>query len=104
MCIVDRRDDQSAYAPGVNRARVQAELKSHMAAGSAGVFGSFESVAVPARVEVEDAPSRQCGDEKEGVPVIERTPGAEALLQIIMKRIWHVTVDKGSLSADLLLV
>jgi len=104
MCIVDRRDDQSAYAPGVNRARVQAELKSRMAAGSAGVFGSLESVAVPARVEVEDVPSRQCSDEQEGVPVIERTPGAEALLQIIMKRIWHVTVDKGSLSADLLLV
>lgn len=104
MCVVDRRDDQGAYAPGVNRARVQAELKSSMAAGSAGVFGSLESVAVPARVEVEYEPSHQCGDEQEGVPVIEGTPGVEVLLQIMMKRIWHVTVDKGSLIADLLLV
>lgn len=104
MCVVDRRDDQGAYAPGVNRARVQAELKSRMAAGSSGVFGSLESVAVPARVEVEDEPSHQCGDEHEGVPVIEGTPGVEALLQIMMKRIWHVTVGKESLTADLLLV
>ena len=104
MCVVDRRDDQGAYAPGMNRARVQAELKSHMAAASPGVFGSLESVAVPARVEVEDEPSRQCKDEKEGVPMIEATPGAEALLQIMIKRIWHVTVDKGSLTADLLLI
>jgi hypothetical protein len=104
MCVVDRRDDQGAYAPGVNRARVQAELKSHMAAGSAFVFGPLESVAVPARVGVEDEPSHQCSDEQEGVPVIEGTPGAEALVQIMMKRIWNVTVDKGSLTADLLLV
>ncbi len=104
MCVVDRRDDQGAYAPGVNRARVQAELMSRMAAGSAGVFGSLESVAVPARVEVEDKPSHQCVNEQEGVPVIEGTPGAEALLQIMMKRIWDVTVDKGSLTPDLLLV
>ena len=104
MCVVDRRDDQGAYAPGVNRARVQAELKSRMAAGPAGVFGSLESVAVPARVEVEDEPSHQCTDEQEGVPVIEGTPGVGALLQIMMKRIWDVTVDKGSLTADLLLV
>lgn len=104
MCVVDRRDDQGAYAPGVNRARVQAELKSRMAAGSAGVFGPLESVAVPARVEVEDEPSRRCSDEQEGVPVIEGTPGAEALVQIMMKRIWDVTVDKESLTTDLLLV
>lgn len=104
MCVIDRRDDQGAYAPGVNRARVQAELKNRMAAGFTGVFGSLESVAVPARVEVEDEPAHQFDDEQEGVPVIEGTPGVEVLLQIMMKRIWHVTVDKGSLIADLLLV
>jgi len=36
--------------------------------------------------------------------VIESTPGPEALLQVMMKRIWHVEVDKESLTADLLLV
>jgi hypothetical protein len=104
MCVVDRRDDQGAYAPGANRARVQAELKSHMEAGSAGGFGSLESVALPARVEVKDEPSHECSDEQEGVPVVDGTPGAEALLQIMMKRIWHVVVDKESLTTDLLLV
>jgi hypothetical protein len=97
MCVVDRR----ASAPGVSRARAQAELKRHMAAGG---FDSLESVAVPARVEVTDGPSQQCSDEQEGVPVVEGTPGAEALLQVMLKRIWHVLVDKESLTADLLLV
>jgi hypothetical protein len=61
-------------------------LKSHIAAGPA-----------------EDEPSRLCEDEQEGVPVVEGTPGAEALLQIMMKWVWHVEVDKESLFADLLL-
>ena len=107
MCVIDRRSDQnSTYAPGVNRARVQAELKRRMAIGASepGSFGSFESVAVPALVEVEDEPSHLAKDDQEGIPVIEGTPGAEALLQIMMKRIWHVEADKESLTADLLLV
>jgi len=106
MCVVDRRDDQGAYAPGANRARVQAELQSRIAAGSAdaGSFGSLESVAVPARVEVEDEPSSLREDAQEGIPVVEGTPGAVALLQIMMKRVWHVEVDKESLTKDLLLV
>lgn len=86
MCVVDRRSHRATYAPGTNFARVQAELKSHVAAGPA-----------------EDAPSRLCEDEQEGVPVVEGTPGAEALLQMMMKRVWHVEVDKESLVADLLL-
>jgi len=102
MCVVDRRDDRGAYAPGMNRARVQAELKSRMTAGSTGYFGSLESVAVPARVEVEDEPARQSNDDQEGVPVIEGTPGSEELLQIMMKRIWHVTINNEILTSDLL--
>jgi len=84
---------------------VQAELERRVAAGSAdaGGIGSLESVVVPARVEGEGEPSRPREDEQ-GVPVIESTPGPEALLQIMMKRIWHVEVDKESLTADLLLV
>lgn len=106
MCVVDRRDDKGAYSPGANRARVQAELQRRIAAGSAeaGGFGSVEPVAVPARVEVDAELSRPCEDEQEGVPVAEGTPGAEALLQIMMKRIWHVKVEKESLTRDLLLV
>ena len=104
MCVVDRRDDRGPYAPGANRARVQAELKSGQAAGSGGGFGSLESLTVPARVEIKDEPSHRRSDEQEGVPVVEGTPGTGALLQIMMKRIWHVVVDEESLAADLLLV
>jgi len=105
MCVVDRRGDH-AYAPGVNRACVQAELQRRMATGVSepGSFGLFESVAVPAPVEVEGEPSRLSKDDQEGIPVIEGTPGAEALLQIMMKRIWHVEANKESLTAALLLV
>jgi hypothetical protein len=77
-----------------------------MATGTAepGSFGLFESVAVPALVEVEDGPSRLSNGDQEGIPVIEGTPGAEALLQHMMKRVWQVEVDKESLTADLSLV
>jgi len=106
MCVVDRRNDQRAYAPGANRVRVQAELKRRMEAGivEPDGFGLLESVAVPALVEVEEEPLRQSEDEQEGIPVVERTPGAEVLLQVMLKRIWHIEVDKESLAADLLLV
>jgi len=106
LCVVDRRNDHRAYAPGANRVRVQAELKRRMATGTADPdsFGFLESAAVPALVEVEHEPSRQSEDEQEGISVVERTPGAEALLQLMMKRVWHVEVDKESLTEGLLLV
>jgi hypothetical protein len=101
MCVVDRRDDLGSYAPGANRARVQAALQDYVAARSieAGL-GAFEFVPVPARAEV--LPPGE--EEQEGVPVVEGTPGVEALLQIMLKRIWGIQVDKESLAADQLLV
>ncbi|KAI9454208.1 hypothetical protein F5148DRAFT_1378312 [Russula earlei] len=103
MCVVDKRDDQKVHAPGANRAHVDMELKKRMVAGSAetGDLGSLESVVVPA---VEDEPSRPWKDEQEGIPVVEGTPGTEALLQIMLKRLWHVEVNKEGLTADLLQV
>ena len=104
MCVVDRRDDLGSYAPGETRARVQAALQNHEAARSmeAGL-GAFGSGLVPARAEVEEEPLPP-GEEQEGVPVVEGTPGAEALLQIMLKRIWGIEVNKESLAADQLLV
>ena len=44
-------------------------------------------------------------EEQEGVPVVEGTPNVEALLQIMLKRVWGVQVDKETdLVATLLLV
>ena len=55
MLVVDRRDDPGAYAPGANRAQVQAELEKHADFQPHGVL---ESNAIPARVEVEDGASQ----------------------------------------------
>ncbi len=86
MCVVDRCSHHATYTPSINYACVQAELKSHIAADP-----------------VEDEQSCLYKDKQKGVPVVEGTLGAEVLLQIMMKWVWHVEVDKESLSMDLLL-
>lgn len=85
MLIVDRREDENAYAPGANRAKVQAELDKlefeHV--------GEWESTAVPAQVEVElegvpdVAPSAHAG-----VRCVTRTPGPDVLLDLLIRRVW----------------
>ncbi|KAI9062938.1 nucleoside hydrolase [Trametes sanguinea] len=84
MCVVDRRDDQGAYAPGANRAEVQAELERHHFKHS----GAYESTAVPAPVEVESRPAikGQVG----GVPCVTQTPGSAALVRLMTERVWGV--------------
>ena len=89
MCVVDRRDDQGAYAPGANRAEVQAELKRHHFQHA----GTYESTAVPAPVEVERRPIIEgplAVDHKGGVPCVTQTPGSAALVQLLLERVWGV--------------
>ncbi|KAH9948526.1 nucleoside hydrolase [Amylocystis lapponica] len=70
MLVVDRRDDQGAYDPGANRA---------------------ESTALPAQVELEHPPEqRQTHTHPHGVPCVVETPGPEALLKLLLARIWGV--------------
>ncbi len=105
MLVVDRREDVGAYAPGVNRAEVQAELERHHFKHT----GTYESTAVPAQVEVEAPPTNPgkpqeqgpatMQDSKskthtEGVPCITETPGPAALLQLLLERVWGVEYDK----------
>ncbi|KAJ7128914.1 nucleoside hydrolase [Mycena crocata] len=84
MLIVDRRDDVGAYAPGANRAEVQAELDKHSSP-----HGPWESTALPAMVETEHAPKDL---NPRGVLCVHATPGPAALLQTLTKRIWGVEV------------
>ncbi|KAI0790769.1 nucleoside hydrolase [Abortiporus biennis] len=103
MLVVDRRSDQGAYAPGVNRAKVQAELERHHFKPPKGTF--LESNAIPAQVEVEDSahahPPHDVStitqglasaslDEEGGVYVVTNTPGPEKLLGLLLKRVWDV--------------
>ncbi|EJF65363.1 nucleoside hydrolase [Dichomitus squalens LYAD-421 SS1] len=112
MFVIDRREDPSAYAPGANRAKVQAELDRLNFQHS----GVYESTAVPAEVEVEtppvfkdrshvhaqvstgatatdtlDRPSDgQMNGVAGGVPCITRTPGSAALVKLLLERVWGV--------------
>lgn len=84
MLVVDRREDEGAYDPGANRVAVQAELEKHHFHTS----GVLESTAVPALTEVEEAPSKK--PLPSGVPVVVKTPGSTALLQLLCSRVWGV--------------
>ena len=106
MLVVDRRDDVGAYAPGANRAAVQTELKRHHFPHA----GAYESTAVPAQVEVENAPAFMGTSQSQGqtaastppggqvhgiavaggVPCITKTPGSEALVALLFERVWGV--------------
>ncbi|KAI0374074.1 nucleoside hydrolase [Pilatotrama ljubarskyi] len=89
MLVVDRRDDQGAYAPGANRAEVQAELERHQFRHA----GEYESTAVPAPVEVESHPAikgQAPAVQKGGVPCITQTPGSAALVSLLLERVWGV--------------
>ncbi|KAF9467301.1 Inosine/uridine-preferring nucleoside hydrolase domain-containing protein [Collybia nuda] len=83
MLVVDRRADSSAYSPGANRAEIQAELEKR-----AFQHGEWESTAIPAQVEVEQATEE--GPAKPGVLCVHETPGPEALLNLLLQRIWGV--------------
>jgi len=86
MLVVDRRRDTTAYAPGVNRSRVQAELDKQ------GIpHGLWESPAVPAPVEVESVTDTVTVGS--GVSYIIKTPGSGVLLQLLFERIWGVSGD-----------
>ncbi|KAJ6602166.1 Inosine/uridine-preferring nucleoside hydrolase domain-containing protein [Mycena sp. CBHHK59/15] len=84
MLVVDRRDDISAYAPGANRAEVQAQIDK-----SGSHHGTWESTALPALVETENAPKHP---HPNGVMCVHTTPGPAALLTVLTERVWGITV------------
>ena len=88
MCVVDRRDDQSVYDPGANRAKVQEELEKHNILMS----GILESTALPAQVELEKSPGEAIAPTA-GVPVVTITPGPDVLLKLLTRRVWGIIVD-----------
>jgi hypothetical protein len=102
MCVVDRRSDQTAYAPGANRSFVQSQLDSRRLAHP----GVWESTAKPAPVEVATASAanenlarintdetelRPASKAVDGIWCIIRTPGPDALLDTLLERIWGVS-------------
>ncbi|KAH9931079.1 nucleoside hydrolase [Epithele typhae] len=112
MLVVDRRDDPGAYAPGANRAEVQAALDPSHRAGTSTLL---ESNAVPAQVEIElaqapaanpaaptpstvartgpvvvkPAPASPHGP-PDGVACVTETPGSDALVRLLLSRVFGV--------------
>lgn len=85
--MVDRREDAGAYAPGANRAEVQAEMEKHHLHHS----GPFESTALPAQVEVDGASGAHPSQySKGGVACVYRTPSPAVLLELLFERVWGV--------------
>jgi len=80
MLVVDRREDIGNYQPGENRAEVQAgrNLKVDAAA-----------MQVESRVQLNDAllPGGA------GVAILTDSPGPQALVKIMLERIWGLSGD-----------
>ncbi|KAF7783052.1 hypothetical protein Agabi119p4_2428 [Agaricus bisporus var. burnettii] len=90
MLVVDRREGETAYAPGANRAEIQRLLDQ-----SNFPHKQWESVAVPAQVEVEHEPKiLPPSSTHEGILCITGTPGPKALLQLLLRRVWGAKVDE----------
>jgi hypothetical protein len=84
MLVVDRRADEGLYAPGANRAEVQAQLeKLHL---------HHESLALPAQVETDRPAEMQTSTQ--GIACIVKTPGREVLLHFLLERVWGITVNR----------
>ncbi|KAG6898127.1 hypothetical protein C0992_004843 [Termitomyces sp. T32_za158] len=82
MLVVDRREDESAYSPGANRAKIQAELEKLNVS-----HGLWESIALPAQVETEEAMRSR---PPTGILCVTETPGSDVLLSVLFKRVWGV--------------
>jgi hypothetical protein len=79
MLVVDRRIDEGAYVPGANRAMVHAEQSER------------EKSDIPIGKYAVDIEHRdQSGDPEAGVLCVTETPGKEALLDLLLRRVWGV--------------
>lgn len=88
MMVIDRRDDPTAYAPGSNRTQVQSLLERYHQP-----HGLLESIAMPAQVETEEFVRTDSGTiSRTGIPCVVETPGPDALLRLLTKRVWGVDV------------
>ena len=72
MLVVDRRDDVSAYPLGSNRS------EAHNGDVALNIFDRSDKVEIISGANAEIP----------GVIVIHRTPGPDALLRLLLERVW----------------
>jgi len=83
MLVVDRREDETAYSPGQNRARVQTELQER-----------YDATAFPIENETGNPLSQPI---LPGVPCVTATPGPSILLDTLLKRVWGIELKNKSM-------
>jgi len=79
MLVVDRREDESNYKVGANRAEE---------------FALANSVTVdpPIQVETGEQVGEALMEGVEGVPVVVESPGAKVAIKFLLERIWGVSL------------
>jgi len=93
MLVVDRREDESAYAPGANRAAVQLELDKTTLS-----HATWESTALPAMVEVTDTTLATINSRvASSVFCVTHTPGSDILLLLLLQRVWGIDCSLSTL-------
>jgi hypothetical protein len=75
MLVVDRREDDAAFSLGANRAEEEAEREAR-------------KHQIPVQVEVESIEQTKTPT-SQGVQCITETPGPQALLDDLLKRVWN---------------
>jgi len=83
MLVVDRRDDVSAYPLGSNRSEAQRE--PHNGHVESNIFDRSDKVEIISGANTEIS----------GVIVMHRTPGPDALLRLLLERVWGSAALQG---------
>jgi hypothetical protein len=86
MLVVDRRgavdnEVNTSFAPGTNRAVVQAQLEQEV-----------HKKAQPAQVEFEEEAVQKKGEEwdRPGVKCIIESPGSDKIVKLMLERVWNI--------------
>jgi len=88
MLVVDHRNkEECAYFPGENYALAQEKTRLLLDVDHRPV----ESIVVPAQVEIDIG-----GELEDAIAVVVQTPGKDALVELLFKRVWGVVSQRTS--------
>jgi len=117
MLVVDRRDDAGKFELGANRSFVQESLENALyssnipnvartgadaAAAETTIEIASKNVSAPAPVQVDtaDQVALATSDGAAGVACVVKTPGPNALVEMMLERIWGVCMPHNSLGCE----
>lgn len=86
LVVLDRPKKLGAYATGESSSKLQEGLERHRPTDE-----GLKSRVVPAQVQVEDKEGTQKSGQ--GVACVTQTPGPDVLLDLLLKRVWGISVN-----------